>query len=138
MHEAKPIANTSPYNVLTSVINPKLHSKPCDQLLIIIVVTFVNFLENCGLLTELAGLTQLSQCFLVYISSMISSLNKHKAARTAKLLFAIALTSFNASTFCSTVFANHTPDVIIQSDCDYFTFPDWTNECVITVRFHGQ
>ena len=42
---------TSPYNVLTSVINPKLHSKPCDQLLIIIVVTFVGLLENCGLLS---------------------------------------------------------------------------------------
>ena len=60
---------TSPYNMLTSVINPKLYSKQCDQLLIIIVVTFVGLLENCGLLTELAGLTQFGQCFLVvYIS----------------------------------------------------------------------
>jgi len=44
---------------------PKLHSKPCDQLLIIIVVTYVGLLENCGLLTELSGLTQFGQCFLV-------------------------------------------------------------------------
>ena len=141
MHKAKPIAITSPYNMLAGVVNPKLHSKPCDQLLIIIVVTFINFLENCGLLTELASLTQFSQCFLVYISSTISSLNKHKAARTAKLLFAVALTSFNASMFCSAIFANHTPvakDVIIQSDCDYCTFLDWTNERAITVCFRGQ
>jgi len=45
-------AITNLYNVLTSVINPKLHSKSCDQLLTIIVVTFVGLLENCGLLTD--------------------------------------------------------------------------------------
>ena len=37
---------TSPYNMLTSVINPKLYSKQCDQLLIIIVVTFVGLLDR--------------------------------------------------------------------------------------------
>jgi len=56
--------------MVLSVINPKLHSKPCDQdqLLIIVVVTFVGLLKNCGLLTELTAVTQFGQCFFVYIS----------------------------------------------------------------------
>jgi len=56
--------------MVLSVINPKLQSKPCDQdqLLIIVVVTFVGLLKNCGSLTELTAVTQFGQCFFVYIS----------------------------------------------------------------------
>jgi len=94
-------------HMVLSVINPKLHPKLCDQLLIIMVVTFIGLLENCGLLTEFAGLTQFGQCFLVVYSLLLKNFSTITSLNKLRVLFAAAL---KTSTFCSSsaIFANHT------------------------------